>query len=561
MATKNPSFVLWPMIRPVITTVAVFSFASNLLLFVVPLYMLQVYDRIIVTRNENTLVALSGVALLVLVVFVALEALRTRILVRFGLMFDAHVSGEIFKAAHASHMAQPRQAGGQLIRDIDVFRDFITGSGLLALCDAPWFPVFVAAAFLLHPLYGWVALIGSVIIVTLTLCNEMLTRRPLRAAGIASNSASQRAQSALRHAEVAQSMGMVAALRGSWKQHRDDQLLHQAGASDRAGVLVAATRGARLLLQVGILGTGAYLAIERQASAGSIVAASILISRALQPVEILLGQWRSFMAARLALGRIRAALASGTTGPARMVYPAPVGTISLEAVTVRPPGGERATLHSISFDVRPGEVLAVVGASAAGKSTLLRAMIGLWPLEFGVVRLDGHDIASWDVADFGRHVGYLPQTVDLFMGTVAENIARFQEVDIGRVIATARDAGCHEMIQALPKGYNTEIADGGGGLSGGQRQRIGLARALYGDPRVVLLDEPDAHLDREGEGLLAGVIALQRKRRATTIIVTHTPSLLAVADRILYLRDGRVESLGARKEMILPQVVPGPRTL
>ena len=556
MTNKNPVWRALISVRPAIIAIVVFSLAANMLLFVVPLYMLQIYDRVITSRNQQTLIALSLVAALLLLVFVIFEALRTRILVRVGLLFDTQVAGAIFEAAHVDQMSAPHRANGQIIRDVDVFRDFLTGSGLLALCDAPWFPIFVGAAFLLHPLYGWVALGGSVVIVGLTLLNELTTRRQLRSAGMANAAAMQHAQGALRNAEVSRAMGMMGAIRTSWMLRHDEQMTQQAGASDRAGLLVAATRGARLMLQIAILGAGAFLAIRREASAGSIVAASILIGRALQPIEVLVGQWRGFVAARGALGRIRQALQASSAAVIRERLPTPDGRISLEHVTVIPPGGSIATLHDVSFEVAAGEVVAVIGASAAGKSTLLRAMIGLWPTSAGTVRLDGHDIVQWDPAHLGSHVGYLPQTVDLFAGSVLQNIARFDEADIATVIATARQAGCHEVIQLLPGGYNTQIGEGGKVLSGGQRQRVGLARALYGNPRIVLLDEPNAHLDKDGEQALAAAIERLRRSGTTTVVVTHAPSLLSVADRILFLREGRIESVGPRKTMMPPQLLP-----
>jgi ATP-binding cassette subfamily C protein len=519
--------------------------------------MLQIYDRVIPSRNEWTLLTLSLVAAFLLAVFAALETLRTRILVRVGLLFDRHAAEAVFEAVHNGQLREPQAGHGQVLRDVDTCREFLTGSGLLAFCDAPWFPIFVVAAFILHPLYGWVALAGSAVIVSLTLLTELTTRRRLHDATRANIAATHNAQAALRNAEVLRAMGMLPAIRGVWKRQHDEQLRHQAYASDRAGALVSATRCSRFLLQVSILGTGAYLAIHQEVSPGSIVAASILVGRALQPIEILVTQWKSFVATRGALRRVRALLALPGNEAAGLKLPPPTGHIAFENVAMSVPGNtsaeQRYILRGISFELAAGEILAIIGPSAAGKSTLVRALAGVWPAAEGKVRLDGHDITHWDPQDLGCHIGYLPQTVDLFAGTVAENIARFQDGDPGLVIMAAREAGCHDLIQHLPDGYNTRIGDNGHGLSGGQRQRIGLARALYGSPCLVLLDEPNAHLDTMGEqALLEALIAL-RRRGATTVIVSHAPGVLSAADYILLISDGVMRGFGPSKEMLGPQ--------
>ncbi len=540
--------------RSAMWTVIAFSFATSVLQFVVPLYMLQIYDRVIPSRNEWTLLTLSLVAAFLLVVFAALEALRARILVRLGLLFDRHAAETVFEAVHHGHLQEPQAGHGQALRDVDTCREFLTGSGLLAFCDAPWFPIFIVAAFVLHPLYGWVALGGSAVILGLTLLTEFATRHRLRDATRANIAATHNAQSAMRNAEVLRAMGMLHAIRGVWKRQHDEQLRHQAHASDRAAVLVSATRCARFVLQVAILGTGAFLAIHREVSPGSIVAASILVGRALQPIEILVTHWKGFVAARGALRRIHALLALlPDNGTPRIKLPPPEGHIAFENVTINAPGGQRSILQDLSFTLSAGEVLAIVGPSAAGKSTLVRAITGVWPAAAGKVRLDGYDIAQWNPDELGRHVGYLPQTIDLFAGMVGENIARFQEGDPGLVIAAAREAGCHDLIQGLPDGYNTRIGEGGLGLSGGQRQRIGLARALYDSPRLILLDEPNAHLDTVGEQALLDTLIALRHRGATTVIVSHAPSTLAAADHIMLIRDGVMHGFGTAKEMLGPK--------
>ena len=538
-------------VRPALVAVIVFSFFCNILLFVSPIYMLQIYDRVVTSRNETTLLTLTVISAFLLMVYAGLEALRSRVLVRAGLLFNHCLAAPVFGAVHRGILSEPGAGHTQALRDIDVLRDFLTGPGVLAFCDAPWFPLFVAGAFLLHPVYGWLALGGAVVITSLALVNEFATRPQLAAASRAGAAAVQNAQASLRNSEVVRAMGMLAGVRRLWERHHGEQLHQQARASDRAGVLVAATRFARMFLQTAVLGAGAYLAIRREVSPGSIVAASILVGRALQPVEVAVTHWKGFVAARGALTRIRAAFAAaGPAEQARMKLPRPEGAVVFEAVAAAAPGQNREILHGISFVLPAGEVLAVVGPSAAGKSTLARLLVGVWPATAGTVRLDGHDIRHFHPEDLGGHVGYLPQDVELFGGTVAQNIARFQDADTSGVIAAARAAGCHDMIQHLPNGYDTEIGEGGRGLAGGQRQRIGLARALYGRPALVVLDEPNANLDASGEESLVDALTALREAGTTTIVISHKLSILAVADRVLLLRGGGMEGFGGRDEML-----------
>ena len=537
-------------VRPAMTAVLVFSLFCNILLFVSPIYMLQIYDRVVTSRSEMTLLTLSCVAAFLLIIYALLEALRSRILVRAGLLFNHCLATPVFGAVHRSYLSQPGAGHTQALRDIDVLRDFFTGPGLLALCDAPWFPLFVAGAFLLHPVYGWLALGGSVVIVGLTLVNEFATRRQLRAASKAGAAALQNAQASLRNSEVVQAMGMLAGVRRLWERHHDEQLCQQAKASDRAGVLVAATRFSRMFLQIAILGAGAYLAIHREVSAGSIVAASILVGRALQPVELVVTHWKGFVAAREALTRIRATFAAAGRNEERMNLPRPKGAVVLDGVAATAPGQQRQILHDVSFVLPAGQVLAVVGPSAAGKSSLARLLVGVWSATGGTVRLDGHNIRHFHPEELGRHIGYLPQDVELFEGTVAQNVARFQEIDTLAIIAAARAAGCHEMIQHLPDGYDTHIGEAGRGLSGGQRQRIGLARALYGRPALVVLDEPNANLDLSGEESLVCSLGALREAGTTTVVISHKVNILAAADLVLLLRNGTVEAFGGRDEIL-----------
>jgi ATP-binding cassette subfamily C protein len=545
---------------PVFVTAIVFSFFINLLLFTSPLYMLQIYDRVITSRNEMTLLALTLIAAFCIMVYAILEMLRSRILVRAGMLFDEKIAGAVFNAVHRGNLHQPGAGHVQCLRDVDTIREFLTGAGLITLCDAPWFPVFVAASFLLNPLFGYLALAGSVLTLLLTLLNEMMTKKGLEAAGRASVLANQSAQAMFRNTEALQAMGMLGALKQMWSKHHGAALGLQASASDRAGIIVATTKFFRMFLQTAVLGTGAYLVIYRDISPGAMIAASILISRALQPIELAVGNWRGFLAARSAFERVRKLFTVAGAEPERMSLPRPLGALQISDLIASAPGKKNPILKGVSFNLDAGEVIGVVGPSAAGKSSLARVVVGVWPILRGTVRLDGSDLSHWNPEELGRYVGYLPQDVELFAGTVAQNIARFQDIDTEAVIFAAQLAGCQELIQHLPEGFNTQVGDGGEGLSGGQRQRIGLARALYGKPSFVVLDEPNANLDAAGEDALLKAVQTLKSLRTTVVIITHKINILAGADKILIMNDGTVQAFGTRdailQRLMGPRVVP-----
>lgn len=546
---------------PVFVTAIIFSFFINLLLFTSPLYMLQIYDRVITSRNETTLIALTLIAAFCIVVYAILEMLRSRILVRAGMLFDEKIASAVFNAVHRGNLRQPGPGHVQCLRDVDTIREFLTGAGLITLCDAPWFPVFVAASFLLHPLFGYLALAGSFITLFLTLLNELMTKKPLEAAGKASMLANQSAQAMFRNTEALQAMGMLGALKQIWSKHHGAALGLQASASDRAGILVASTKFFRMFLQTGILGTGAYLVIYREISPGAMIAASILISRALQPIELAVGNWKGFLAARSAFERVRALFTVAGAEPERMSLPRPLGALQVSDLIAAAPGKKNIPiLKGVSFNLDAGEVIGVVGPSAAGKSSLARVIVGVWPILRGTVRLDGSDLSHWNPEELGRYVGYLPQDVELFAGTVAQNIARFQEIDSGSVISAAHLAGCQDLIQQLPDGFNTQMGEGGQALSGGQRQRIGLARALYGRPSLVVLDEPNASLDAAGEDALLKAVQTLKSMQTTVVIITHKINILAGADKILIMNDGAIQAFGTRdailQRLMGPRVVP-----
>ena len=543
--------------QPVLATTVVFGFFANLLLFVSPLYMLQIYDRVLPSRNETTLVGLTLIAAFGVAVYAALEMLRSRLLVRGGMIFDRKIADPIFDAAHRGTLLRPGAQHETALRDVDVLREFLTGTGILAFCDLPWTPIFLVACFVLHPWFGWMALLGGSAILGLTLLNEIATRGPLDAANRASREAGHQAAATFRNGEVLRAMGMLADLRGLWRRRHEDVLVRQADASDRAGLIVAATKFVRMLLQTLVLGAGAYLAIHREISAGSMIAASIIIGRTLAPIEAVVGNWKGFVAARGSYRRLRDLVAVAGPESHRVMLPRPRGLIEAETVSVAAPGSARPILTDVSFRLEPGSVVGIIGPSAAGKSTLVRAMTGVWPPIEGTMRIDGSDLRHWDPQELGRHIGYLPQDVELFDGTVAQNIARFAAADDADVIVVAQRAGCHALIQALPDGYNTVIGKSGIGLSGGQRQRIALARALFGDPSLIVLDEPNASLDQPGEAALMRAVADLKRAGTTVVIVTHKLSLLAEADRILVMGGGTLQTFGSA-EHILGQML-GPR--
>jgi ATP-binding cassette, subfamily C, bacterial len=560
-ALKDPLISGLRQVLRTVGTVSVFSGCMNVLLLVSPLYMLQVYDRVLASRSVTTLVALTIIAAVLLLTYGLLEMIRTRVLVRAGMMFDETVTEVVFGAIHRGILRRQDPGLTQGLRDVDSLREFLTGAGVIAFCDWPWCPIFIIACFVLHPWYGWLAIFGGAVIWSMTLLNEILTKRDLTQASLANMAASRHATSTFRNTEVLQAMGMLDALRSIWAGMHLRHLGWQAQASDRAGALMASIKAFRMFLQVLILGAGGYLAIQGEISSGAIVAGSILIGRALQPMELAVGNWKSFIAARGAYKRLKVLFDLAGAAPQRMSLPCPQGTITAESVFATAPGTKDTILRNVTFALPAGEVMCIVGPSGAGKTTLARVLVGVWPVMAGNLRLDGYDVSQWDFQELGRYVGYLPQDVELFGGTVAENIGRFQEtVDPQRVIAAAELAGCHEMIQHLAEGYNTQIGEGGVALSGGQRQRIALARALYGDPSLVVLDEPNSNLDSAGEEALVHAIQAVRERGATVVLITHKINLLAIADKVLVMSNGTIQGFGPRDAIIAqllgPRIVP-----
>jgi PrtD family type I secretion system ABC transporter len=538
-------------------TAAIFSLAINVLYLAGPLFMLQVYDRVISSGSEVTLVMLTIALLIAFLALAGLDAVRARVLTRASIRLDQTIAARVMTAI-IDRSATLGGARSQLLRDFDTFRQFITGMGIHAVFDLPWAPIYIAVIFALHPALGAFALGSCVILVLMALLNEWLVRPPLTESGEAATRNYSFTEMSLRNTEVVRAMGMTEGLLRRWGRDRNRMLERQVAASDRASTMQSIIRFLRLAMQSLILGLGAYLVIERFATIGAMFAASILLGRALQPVEQIVGSWRNLVSARGAFLRVRALLAASPLADSGLTLPRPKGRISVEGLTFVVPLNPKPILRGVSFDIEPGEVLGIIGPSGAGKSTLARHIVGVLKPSAGAVRLDGADVAVWTKSSLGQHLGYLPQDIELFADTVAANISRFQEGEDKEAILAAQMAGVHEMILRLANGYDTQVGEGGAILSGGYRQRIGLARAVYGNPSMVVLDEPSSNLDSEGDAALADCILQLKKRGTTVVIISHRPSTLGVVDKILVLREGIAEMFGPRNEIMtrLTRAVP-----
>jgi PrtD family type I secretion system ABC transporter len=553
----NPLTRAFNAFRPALIATAIFSVACNLLLFVGPVYMMQVYDRVLSSRNVMTLAFLTGIAVFLLLSYAMLDLIRQRVLVRAGMKFDQDLNEPLFRAGLDHGLAQRDANTTQTLKDMDTVREFWTGTSVIALLDAPFAPLFVLVCFYLHFWLGIVSLVGALILLALALINEKLTRPHLTHAGKVSIEAQHYANSTMRNLETIHALGMQGTIHRRWRERHGEMLGWQGSASDRAGSVFATTKFVRQLMQVAILGTGAYLAIGKEITPGIMIAASIMMSRALQPVEQAVGQWRQVNNARQAWQRIQQLFASVPQEEERTPLPAPSGALQIESITVMAPGRQQPILKNLNFKIDAGEILAVIGPSAAGKSTLARVLVGVWPVGVGNVRIDGADLRHWDKERLGQYLGYLPQDVELFSGTVAQNIARFRDEDPSKIIEAAELAGVHRIVQKLPDGYDTPIGEAGSILSGGQRQRIGLARALYGDPRLVVLDEPNSHLDQSGEEALTAALRRVKERGITVVVVTHKPQLLAIADNVLVLSEGSIKAYGPPRSVFAPPPANG----
>ncbi len=530
--------------------VGLFSLFINLLMLVPPLYMLQVYDRVMTSRSEETLLMLTLILVWLFITMGLLEFVRSRILIRLGSRFDDQLSHRLYQAMMGHALRHPGKAGSQPVRDLNAVRQFLAGNAPFAFFDTPWIPVYLGILFLFHPYLGWFSVFAALVLLVLAIANEITTRQHHLKAASSNEQANMMVQAQLGNAEVLYAMGMQSALQKRWFKKHLATLKAQAAASDQAGVWTNLSKTLRLLFQSLMLGLGAWLAIDNELSAGMVIAGSILMGRALAPVDQLINTWKQSNGALASYRRLNTLLGTIPKAKQRLSLPPPEGNLKLESVTLIPPGGKLPVLKSIDLFLNAGETLVIFGPSAAGKSSLMRAIVGVWPLMTGKVRLDGTEMGHWNREELGPFMGYLPQDIELFEGTVAENIARFGELDAEMVVSAARLAGVDEMIRHLEDGFETLIGVNGVALSGGQRQRIGLARALYGNPRLVLLDEPNANLDEQGEAALMETCRTLKKRGITVVMVTHRSGILQLADKLLLLANGQVNLFGERDAVL-----------
>ena len=531
-------------------TVGTFSAIINLLMLAPSIYMLQVYDRVLASGNVLTLGMLTVLVLACFLLMGALELIRSFVLVRVGARFDMRINKRIYSAAFEQNLKKAGSNAGQALSDLMTVRQFLTGNAVAAFFDAPWFPIYLLVIFFFSPWLGLLAVVGTAILIVLAIVNERVTKKALSEANSMSIAASTLATNNLRNAEVIESMGMLPNLMGRWFKLHGKFLHLQAEASEKAGLVSSVTKFVQVSLQSLVLGLGALLVIEGEMTAGMMIAGSILVGRAMAPVQQLIGVWKSFATVRSSYGRLTTLLNTNPLRPVGMALPKPTGAITVEGVTAAPPGGTVAVLRNLTFNIQPGDVVGIIGPSGSGKSTLARLLVGVWPAQMGKVRLDGADIFQWNKAELGPYMGYLPQDIELFGGTVSDNIARFGEVDPEMVVLAAKRAGVHEMILHLPQGYDTILGDGGAGLSGGQKQRIGLARAMYGDPSVLVLDEPNSNLDDVGEQALTIAVNDLRQRGKTIILITHRTSVISVTNKLLLLREGVGEMYGPTNQVL-----------
>ena len=527
-----------------------FSMFINVLMLVPPLYMLQLYDRVLTSRSESTLYMLTLIVIVLFVTMGLLEVVRSRVLVKFGNRFANILSNRIFESTFELANKKPEAASSRLMGDFTQLRQFLTGNGLFAFFDAPWIPIYIIVLFLFHPYFGFFAIFAAITLVAITFLNEYTTKEKMDNANTLNRDSMMQLEANIRNAEVINAMGMKTNVRKKWEEKYFGFLNAQNDASNKAGIWSNLSKTLRMFFQSMILGLGAYLAVNMELSAGMMIAGSIIMGRALAPLDLMIATWKGFSGARMSYKRIDQLLKDFPKNKEYMELPAPKGFISVEGVYAKPPASNKYTLENLNFTINKGDILGVIGASAAGKSTLARIILGVWPVQIGTVRIDGADISQWDREHLGKYIGYLPQDIELFSGTISENIARFNEVDSQKVIEAAMKAGVHEMILRLPEGYDTVIGSGAVVLSGGQRQRIGLARAIYDNPVFVVLDEPNSNLDEQGELALLKTVEELKQSGTTVVIITHRPNILKVTNKILIMNSGKIERYASTEEIL-----------
>lgn len=534
-----------------------FSAAVNLLMLVPVIYMLQVYDRVISSGSYSTLAMLTLLMVALTAALGGFEWVRSMILIsasnRIEKNLRRRVSDATFKRAL---ITGGMVSNAQPLNDLSSLRQFLTGNGLFAFFDAPWFPIYVFVMFMFHPMFGYAAIFAGIVMIALAYTTEKVTSKKLQDANTQSTSINNQISGTIKNSEVIAAMGMADDLRHRQEARFDKVLTLQTDASRWAGILQSLSKTFRMVMQSLLLGLGALLALQQEISPGMMIAGSLLLGRALAPIDMLVGTWKGFTLARGQYDRLGQLLAQIPKDAETMSLPEPTGKLNVEQVMVVPPGSKNIVVRGVTLELSPGEALGIVGPSASGKSCLARALLGIWPAYSGKVRLDGADIASWNRSELGPHIGYLPQDIELFDGSISENISRFGDVDPEKVVAAAKVAGVHELILNLPKGYDTVIGGAGGVLSGGQRQRIGLARAIYGSPKYLVLDEPNSNLDDQGERELVEAIRRIKAAGATVIVITHRTMVLQCVDKILVMRDGAAQSFGPRDQVLAALAAP-----
>ena len=541
--------------------VGFFSLFINLMMLVPPLYMLQVYDRVLTSRSHETLLLLTFILGWMLLVMGALEFVRSRMMTRLGNRFDRQLNQRLYNIIMKMTLGTSERPGTRPIQDLTSIRQFMGGNGAFALFDTPWVPIYIGILFLFDSLLGLMALFAAVVLSVLAITNELTTRQLQNASVAHQEKANHGLDDQIQHAEVLKAMGMQGAMRKRWFKVHEKQIKSQSRLADRSGIWTNLSKSLRMLFQSLMLGLGAYLAINNQITAGMVIAGSIILGRALAPIDQMIGSWKGFINARAAYHRLNELIENIQPEKKRLSLPAPNGDLSVDRIVLLPPGSNTPSLRGISFALEAGDALGIIGSSAAGKSSLVRGILGLWPLASGTVRLDGAEIDQWDPEELGPHIGYLPQEVQLFEGTVAQNIARFRKGEALDIIQAAKIAGVDRMIRHLPEGYNTRIGNGGIMLSGGQRQRIGLARALYGKPKLIVLDEPNSNLDHVGEKALSTACLYMKREGITQIIVSHRQGILRHMDKLLIIEEGQQQVFGPRDEVqkhVIRAVKPSP---
>lgn len=540
---------LWAFRREFVV-VGVFSMVANVLMLAPTLYMLQVYDRVLVSRSELTLLVVSLITLFLLAVMAVAEWSRSRLLVRSGVRLDAVLGTRVFNATFEANLSQVGVSPTRAFSDLTEIRQFLTGNGVIAFFDTPWTPIYMAVLFFLHPVLGWASIGFALVQLALAWFGHRRTVAPVKALSQAQNDTNQYLQNKLRNVEVVEAMGMLGGLRLRWQQRHADYMAQHTSTHELTHRITALSKFVRYAQQSLALGVGALLVIDGQLSPGAMIASNVLMSRALAPIDLLVSSWRGFLGARDAFERLETLLQAHPERDPSLTRVAPTGAVAMHGVVARAPGREAPILKGVDLHADSGTVTVVLGPSGSGKSTLARVLVGIWPDVQGEVLLDQLPLDSWNRVELGLHMGYLPQDIELFDGTIAENIARFTEIDSNKVIAAAQSAGLHEMILRFPKGYDTPIGEAGGMLSGGQRQRIGLARAIYGEPVLIVLDEPNANLDDVGELALVNAVRELKAKGKTVFLITHRPGVVGLADRLVVMRNGQVHMQGDRDEVL-----------